>query len=140
MEKFHIFEFSFWTHISCCFFIIDPYVFGSSSLQRFVPNIFFVAVLSLFLSFSLFVYLALTDDFSMRYIASHSNTNLPAFIKSLPFGVLMRASLFLWIVFLGLWGIIFWLFYNSKEDLYVETLGIISLILFLFLSFFTTCF
>ena len=117
------------------FLLSIPMYSSSSSLQRFVPNIFFVAVLSLILSFSLFVYLALTDDFSMRYIASHSNTNLPGFYKVSSIWSAHEGSLFLWIVFLGLWGIIFWLFYNSKEDLYVETLGIISLILFLFLAF-----
>ena len=85
------------------FLLSIPMYSSSSSLQRFVPNIFFVAVLSLFLSFSLFVYLALTDDFSMRYIASHSNTNLPGFYKVSSIWSAHEGSLFLWIVFLGLW-------------------------------------
>ena len=34
----------------------------------------------IFVSFGLYIYLAITDDFSISYIASHSNSQLPIFL------------------------------------------------------------
>ena len=35
----------------------------------------------IFISFGIFVYLSINDDFSIAYIASHSNSQLPIFYK-----------------------------------------------------------
>ena len=62
------------------------------------------AFLFLLISFGLYVWLAATDNFSVLYIASHSNSDLPIFYKISSIWSAHEGSMFLWIVFLALWG------------------------------------
>ena len=61
----------------------------------------------IFVSFGLYIYLAITDDFSISYIASHSNSQLPIFYKIASIWSAHEGSMFLWIVFLALWSLLF---------------------------------
>ncbi|MGB2367614.1 MAG: cytochrome C biogenesis protein CcmF, partial [Gammaproteobacteria bacterium] len=56
-----------------------------------------------FISFGMYVYLAISDDFSIAYIASHSNSQLPIFYKITSIWSAHEGSMFLWIVFLTAW-------------------------------------
>ena len=59
----------------------------------------------IFISFGMYVYLAIIDDFSIAYIANHSNSQLPIFYKVTSIWSAHEGSMFLWIVFLTLWSI-----------------------------------
>ena len=87
------------------------------------------AFLLFLISFLLYVYLALTDNFSVSYIAQHSNSLLPNFYKVTSIWSAHEGSMFLWIIFLSLWGFIFNL--STDRDLKVKNLsiGIISIII-----------
>ena len=87
------------------------------------------AFLLFLISFLLYVYLALTDYFSVSYIAQHSNSLLPNFSKVTSIWSAHEGSMFLWIIFLSLWGFIFNL--STDRDLKVKNLsiGIISIII-----------
>ena len=52
-----------------------------------------------FISFGMYVYLAISDDFSIAYIASHSNTQLPIFYMITSIWSVMRAPCFMDSVF-----------------------------------------
>jgi len=65
-----------------------------------------------FISFGMYVYLAISDDFSIAYIASHSNSQLPVFYKIASIWSAHEGSMFLWILFLAVWS---FLFINSLE-------------------------
>ena len=92
--------------------------------------------LTLITSFLLFVYLAIIDDFSMAYIASHSNSNLPTFYKVTSIWSAHEGSLFLWVLIISLWGLFFLIFRNrSTTTFYPQTIGIISLVVACFLLF-----
>jgi len=67
----------------------------------------------IFISFGLYVYLAVNDDFSIAYIASHSNSQLPVFYKITSIWSAHEGSMFLWIVFLMAWS---FMFINSLEN------------------------
>ena len=66
-----------------------------------------------FISFAMYIYLAINDDFSIAYIASHSNSQLPIFYKISSIWSAHEGSMFLWIVFLTAWSIFF---INSLDD------------------------
>jgi cytochrome c-type biogenesis protein CcmF len=92
--------------------------------------------LILITSFLLFVYLAIIDDFTMAYIASHSNSNLPIFYKVSSIWSAHEGSLFLWVLIISLWGLFFLIFRNhSTTTFYPQTIGIISLVVACFLLF-----
>ena len=91
---------------------------------------------TLITSFLLFVYLAIIDDFSMAYIASHSNSNLPTFYKVTSIWSAHEGSLFLWVLIISLWGLFFLIFRNrTTTTFYPQTIGIISLVVACFLLF-----
>tara|TARA_B100000965_G_scaffold33956_1_gene25044 strand:- start:1601 stop:3379 length:1779 start_codon:yes stop_codon:yes gene_type:complete len=88
-----------------------------------------------FISFCMYVYLAISDDFSVAYIANHSNSQLPIFYKVTSIWSAHEGSMFLWIVFLTAWSI---LFINSLEEnhpLKKLTLLMLSVIILGFLLF-----
>ena len=70
-------------------------------------KLFHQSCLLIFISFGLYVYLAITDDFSISYIANHSNSQLPIFYKITSIWSAHEGSMFLWIVFLTLWSTLF---------------------------------
>ena len=75
-------------------------------------RLFNQACFLVFISFGMYIYLAISDDFSIVYIASHSNSQLPVFYKVTSIWSAHEGSMFLWIVFLTGWSI---LFLNSKK-------------------------
>ena len=86
-------------------------------------------------SFLIYVWLAVTDNFSVEYIANHSNSALPIFYKVSSIWSAHEGSMFLWIVFLSIWGFIFNIAVNNNDILKPKTIGIVSFILVGFLLF-----
>ena len=86
-------------------------------------------------SFFIYIYLAITDNFSVQYIANHSNSALPVFYKISSIWSAHEGSMFLWIFFLALWGFIFNIYIKNSEILKPKTIGIISIVLVGFLLF-----
>ena len=91
--------------------------------------------LLLLVSFIIYIWLAITDNFSVQYIANHSNTELPFFYKISSIWSAHEGSMFLWIIFIGLWGFIFNINIKNDEVLKPKSIGVISLILVGFLLF-----
>tara|TARA_B100001989_G_scaffold25121_1_gene15023 strand:- start:10010 stop:11908 length:1899 start_codon:yes stop_codon:yes gene_type:complete len=89
----------------------------------------------IFISFGIYVYLSINDDFSIAYIASHSNSQLPIFYKISSIWSAHEGSMFLWIVFLTVWSLLFINSLNHKHPLKRTTLVMLSLIIFGFLLF-----
>ena len=86
-------------------------------------------------SFTIYVWLAITDNFSVAYIASHSNSDLPTFYKISSIWSAHEGSMFLWILFLAAWGFLFNRSVDNEVALKPLTIGIISIVLVGFLSF-----
>ena len=112
------------------------------SLNRFHPNqlmlsmrLFNQACWLVFISFGMYVYLAISDDFSIAYIASHSNSQLPIFYKVTSIWSAHEGSMFLWIVFLTAWSILFVNSLDKNHPLKKLTLLMLSLIILGFLLF-----
>jgi len=78
-------------------------------------------------SFLIYIWLAITDNFSVLYIAQHSNINLPVFYKVSSIWSAHEGSMFLWIIFLTFWGAIYNLATSNNQLLKARTLGVISL-------------
>ena len=122
--------------MACFVLAFLSYSSNTNSISIFVPKVFVLGSLILITSFSLFVYLAIIDDFSMAYIASHSNSNLPIFYKVSSIWSAHEGSLFLWVLIISLWGLFFLIFRNhSTTTFYPQTIGIISLVVACFLLF-----
>jgi len=85
----------------------------SHKLRQLTHNTFNAAAFFLFLSFAVYIYLAIQDDFSVAYIASHSNSDLPIFYKVSSIWSAHEGSMFLWITFLVGW---LWLFINHTKN------------------------
>ena len=88
-----------------------------------------------FISFGIYVYLAISDDFSIAYIASHSNSQLPIFYKVTSIWSAHEGSMFLWIVFLTAWSILFINSLDKTHPLKKLTLLMLSVIILGFLLF-----
>lgn len=58
-------------------------------------KLFNQACFLIFISFGLYVYLAAIDDFSITYIANHSNSQLPVFYKITSIWSAHEGSMFL---------------------------------------------
>ena len=122
--------------MACFLLAFFSYSSNTNSISIFVPKVFVLASLTLITSFLLFVYLAIIDDFSMAYIASHSNSNLPIFYKVSSIWSAHEGSLFLWVLIISLWGLFFLIFRNrTTTTFYPQTIGIISLVVACFLLF-----
>jgi cytochrome c-type biogenesis protein CcmF len=83
----------------------------------------------------MYVYLAISDDFSIAYIASHSNSQLPIFYKVTSIWSAHEGSMFLWIVFLTAWSILFVNSLDKNHPLKKLTMLMLSLIILGFLLF-----
>ena len=122
--------------MACFVLAFLSYSSNTNSISIFVPKVFVLGSLTLITSFLLFVYLAIIDDFSMAYIASHSNSNLPTFYKVTSIWSAHEGSLFLWVLIISLWGLFFLIFRNrTTTTFYPQTIGIISLVVACFLLF-----
>ena len=85
---------------ACLSFLFIKQADASKSL---IKNIFSNSCYLLFISFGIYVYLAISDDFSVEYIANHSNSNLPVFYKISSIWSAHEGSMFVWILFLAIW-------------------------------------
>ena len=122
--------------MACFLLAFFSYSSNTNSVSIFIPKVFVLGSLTLITSFLLFVYLAIIDDFSMAYIASHSNSNLPIFYKVSSIWSAHEGSLFLWVLIISLWGLFFLIFRNrTTTTFYPQTIGIISLVVACFLLF-----
>ena len=119
------------------FFLTGSFSFfnNSKDISTLVSKTYSHGFLFLTVSFLIYIWLAISDNFSVQYIASHSNSNLPTFYKISSIWSAHEGSMFLWIVFLSLWGFIFNIKINNDQILKSKTVGIISIVLVGFLLF-----
>ena len=106
-------------------------IFAVNLISRIYSHGFFL----LASSFVIYVWLAANDNFNVLYIAQHSKTNLPLFYKISSIWSAHEGSMFLWIVFLGLWGAVYNSFVSNSQPLKAKSIGIISIIAVGFLLF-----
>jgi len=105
------------------------------NITKLISRIYSHGFLLLFVSFLIYVFLALNDSFNVLYIAQNSNSLLPNFYKITSIWSAHEGSMYLWIVFLCLWGFLYSYFVSPEDELKAKALGIISLIAVGFLSF-----
>ena len=113
------------------------FFFDSSDrhLASLVSKVYTHSSLLLATSFFIYVWLAVSDNFSVLYIAQHSNSNLPTFYKITSIWSAHEGSMFLWILFLVLWGALFNFVTQNSQDLKIKSMGVISIIIVGFLLF-----
>ena len=97
------------------------------NITRLISRIYSHAFLMLTSSFFIYIWLALNDNFSVLYIAQHSNINLPVFYKISSIWSAHEGSMFLWIIFLTSWGAVYNLSTSNDQLLKARTLGVISI-------------
>ena len=106
-------------------------LFTKLKFAAFLANL--QAFLILFASVSL-IFALVNDDFSLKYVAEHSNRNLPLFYKICAFWGGHEGSLLLWLLILN-----FWIFaFAKKNPLKIKELGLlayVNLLLSLFVIF-----
>ena len=120
------------------FFLVGCFSFirsGNIYISNLISRTYSHAFLLLLTSFAIYVWLAITDNFSVAYIASHSNSDLPTFYKISSIWSAHEGSMFLWILFLAAWGFLFNRSVDNEVALKPLSIGIISIVLVGFLSF-----
>ena len=120
------------------FFLVGSFALTTNNTtytSNLISRTYSHAFLFLSSSFLIYIWLAITDNFSVQYIANHSNSALPTFYKISSIWSAHEGSMFLWIFFLALWGFIFNIKIKNAEILKPKTMGIISLIIVGFLLF-----
>ena len=120
------------------FFLVGCFSFirsGNIYISNLITRTYSHAFLLLLTSFAIYVWLAITDNFSVAYIASHSNSDLPTFYKISSIWSAHEGSMFLWILFLAAWGFLFNRSIDNEVALKPLSIGIISIVLVGFLSF-----
>ena len=120
------------------FFLVGCFSFirsGNIYISNLISRTYSHAFLLLLTSFTIYVWLAITDNFSVAYIASHSNSDLPTFYKISSIWSAHEGSMFLWILFLAAWGYLFNRSIDNEVALKPLSIGIISIVLVGFLSF-----
>ena len=129
----------FFTILAAGLFLLSGIFAVSIKNTEYVSNLisrtYSHAFLFLLISFGLYVWLAATDNFSVLYIASHSNSDLPTFYKISSIWSAHEGSMFLWIVFLALWGYLFNFNITQTNPIKSLAIGILSLIIVGFLLF-----
>ena len=105
------------------FFLNSKDIFIINLVSRIYSHSFFLFLSSFFV----YVWLAISDNFSVLYIAQHSNINLPVFYKISSIWSAHEGSMFLWIIFLTTWGAVYNLFTSNDQLLKARTLGVISI-------------
>ena len=120
------------------FFLVGCFSFirsGNIYISNLITRTYSHAFLLLLTSFTIYVWLAITDNFSVAYIASHSNSDLPTFYKISSIWSAHEGSMFLWTLFLAAWGFLFNRSIDNGVALKPLSIGIISIVLVGFLSF-----
>jgi len=129
----------FFTILATGLFILSGFFAVSIKNTEYISNLisktYSHAFLFLLISFGLYIWLAATDNFSVLYIASHSNSELPIFYKISSIWSAHEGSMFLWIVFLALWGFLFNFYINQSNPIKSLAVGVLSLIIVGFLLF-----
>jgi len=129
----------FFTILATGLFILSGFFAVSIKNTEYISNLisktYSHAFLFLLISFGLYIWLAATDNFSVLYIASHSNSELPIFYKISSIWSAHEGSMFLWIVFLALWGFLFNFYINQSNSIKSLAVGVLSLIIVGFLLF-----
>ena len=105
------------------FFLNSKDIFIINLVSRIYTHSFFIFLSSFFV----YVWLAISDNFSVLYIAQHSNINLPVFYKISSIWSAHEGSMFLWIIFLTSWGAVYNLSTSNDQLLKARTLGVISI-------------
>ena len=105
------------------FFLNSKDIFIINLVSRIYSHSFFLFLSSFFV----YVWLAISDNFSVLYIAQHSNINLPVFYKISSIWSAHEGSMFLWIIFLTSWGAVYNLSTSNDQLLKARTLGVISI-------------
>jgi cytochrome c-type biogenesis protein CcmF len=108
----------------CIFFFFNV---NDVNVINLVSKTYSHSFLLFVLSFLIYVSLAINDDFRVLYIAQHSNINLPIFYKISSIWSAHEGSMFLWIVFLTIWGAFYNFFTSNNQPLKARTIGVISL-------------
>ena len=101
-------------------------------------NPLLTGVQSLFslLSFALLAHAFLTDDFTVIYVAQHSNSQLPDFFKFAATWGGHEGSMLFWLAALTLWTCVFCIFADKSDRLfYHRTLAMLALIALGFMLF-----
>ena len=101
-------------------------------------NPLLTGVQSLFslLSFALLAHAFLTDDFTVIYVAQHSNSQLPGFFKFAATWGGHEGSMLFWLAALTLWTGVFCIFADKSDRLfYHRTLAMLGLIALGFMLF-----
>ena len=96
----------------------------------------YLIALSCTASVALLAYAFATDDFTLEYVAAHSNSQLPLFFKVAATWGGHEGSMLFWLFSLGLWLAAF-AFFNRKHDrtFSAQTLSLLGLICFGFALF-----
>ncbi|UGA56082.1 heme lyase CcmF/NrfE family subunit [Vibrio sp. VB16] len=118
------------------------YVPNQWLLKKKVPLGTLLSLVHVGLFFSLISIVALavafvTDDFSLVYVASHSNTQLPVFFKGAAVWGGHEGSLLFWVVTLALWNSAIALNYKKLPDEYLAKALLVSSTLVCVFAFFT---
>lgn len=93
------------------------------------------AMLAVF-SFAILAHAFLTDDFSVIYVAQHSNSQLPDFFKFAATWGGHEGSMLFWLAALSLWSVVFCIFADKSDRLfYYRTLAMLGLISLGFMLF-----
>ena len=115
--------------------VFSIFIKNTSYVSNLISRTYSHGFLFLLTSFCMYIWLAISDNFSVQYIASHSNTELPIFYKISSIWSAHEGSMFLWIVFLSVWGYFFNISIKNDEILKPKSIGVISMILVGFLLF-----
>lgn len=87
-------------------------------------------------SFACLIYALVTNDFSVAYVANHSNTSLPVYYRVAAAWGAHEGSLLLWVLLLSGWGLAVALFSRSMPDEFVgRALAVMGMISAGFLAF-----
>jgi cytochrome c-type biogenesis protein CcmF len=118
-----------------CFVFSIFFNVNDVNIIKLISRIYSHSFFLFLFSFLIYVWLAINDNFSVLYIAQHSNINLPVFYKISSIWSAHEGSMFLWIIFLSLWGAIYNFSAHNDEPLKARTIGIISITTVGFLLF-----
>lgn len=100
----------------------------SSSLLPVARGAFHAAVISVFLTSALLIYLILTHQFQYSYVWNYSSTDLPTPLLLSTFYAGQEGSFLLWALFTSILGI-FLLGYSSRKGYEAEVMSVYSMIL-----------
>jgi len=88
------------------------------------------------LAFACLTWAFIANDFSVQYVAQHSNTRLPLYYRITGVWGSHEGSLLLWGLILGLWTVAVAVFSRTLPDIFVaRVLGVLGLVSAGFLSF-----